>query len=242
MKKLLAKKEGDKQKSPSRIKNWYQDRYETVLIQRNFMFLLVIGFMVIFAFTITGIIELNNTKVYEPFIVQIEESTGIITKVDNEEVKKLPAEKAVRNASLVRYVLARESYNYTDHRYNYTQIVRLMSSKDVYSIFSGMVSSTTAGSPVALGFEGRVDVKIKSITDLDPSKNLVQIRISKARVRATSNIDSESEFKKNEKSYIVKLQYGYRDLNLSETERYINPLGMQVTAYDITQEVNVKNL
>ncbi len=239
MKNLLKKKDGS-EKNLTKIKNWYQDRYESVLIQRNLLFLCVIAFIGIFALTILSVIELNSKKVYEPFVVQIEETTGIITKVNNESIRTLPNEKAVRNASLVRYILAREGYNYADYSFNFYQIVRLMSDSKVYSGFSSVTDPNNPESPVSLGFEKRIDVRIKSLIDLDESQNLVQVRIEKATL-ASGTATSEENFKQNKKSYIITLRYDYKDLDLSETERYINPLGLQVIAYSINEEINAKS-
>jgi type IV secretion system protein VirB8 len=237
----LFKKKDEKQKNLTKLKNWYQDRYESVLIQRNLLFLCMIAFIGIFAFTILGIIELNSKKVYEPFIVQVEENTGIITKVNNEAIRTLPTEKAVRNASLVRYVLAREGYNYADYSFNYYQIARLMSNKNVYQDFVSGIDANNPESPVSLGFDKRIDVRIKSLIDLDESQNLVQIRIEKA-VLGSGVVSSEDNFRQSKKSYIITLRYEYKDLDLSETERYINPLGLQVIAYSINEEINAKSI
>lgn len=237
----FLKKKDDKEKTVSKIRNWYQDRYETVQIQRNVLFIILVALIGIFALTILGIIDLNSQKVYEPFIVQIEENTGIITKVNNQSVRNLPAEKAVRNSSLVRYILARESYNYADYKFNYNQIVRLMSSKEVYNEFNNMINSANPQSPVPLGYTAKVEVRIKSLIDLNEAQNLVQIRVEKARI-PTNTFNSEEYFKKAAKSYIITLRYQYRDLDLSETERYINPLGMQIIAYSISEEVNAKSI
>ncbi len=237
----FLKKKDEKEKTISKVRNWYQDRYETVMIQRNFLFIALVAFIGVFALTILGIIDLNSQKVYEPFIVQIEENTGIITKVNNSSVRDLPAEKAVRNASMVRYILARESYNYADYKFNYNQIVRLMSSKPVYNEFNALINSANPESPIPLGYGARIEVRIKSLIDLNEAENLIQIRIGKARI-PTNTLNREESFKKAEKSYIITVRYQYRDLDLSETERYINPLGMQIIAYSITEEVNAKNI
>lgn len=207
-------------KSVSKERNWYRDRYEYIHIQRNFLIICVLALIVIFGFTITGVIELNSKKVYEPFIVQIEENTGIITKVNNNEVRSLPAEKAVRNATLVRYVLARESYNFTDYNFNYYQIVRLMSDSNVYRQFSNALDPKNPESYISYGFDRKVDVRIKSLIELDPKQNLLQVRIGKVIVSSGQKV-SKDYFEKNEKSYIITLKYQYRDLDLSETERYI---------------------
>lgn len=234
MKKFFSKDN----KTVKQIKNWYQDRYETVLIQRNILFVLVAIFVVVFGFTIIGVIELNSTKVYEPFIVQIEENTGVITKVNNKSVRELSAQKSVRNASLVKYVLARESYNYADYQFNYFKVVRLMSDPEVFSEFTAKVSPANPESPISLSFDYKIDAKIKSIVDFDDQENLVQIRISKSKV-GTKSRSGKPEWVKD---YIITLRYAYRDLELTETERYINPLGMQVVGYRIDEEQSAKRI
>lgn len=227
----------DKNKTIKQIKNWYQDRYETVVIQRNFLFVLIIALVLIFGFTILKVLKLNSEKVYEPFIVQIEENTGIITKVDNNKVRQLPAEKAVRNASLVRYILAREGYNIAEYNFNYYQIVRLMSSEDVYRQFRTMVNPENKNSPISLGFQYKIEAKVKSLIELDEKTNLIQIRLGKTKMPTVGQQEGTEE-----KNYIVTLEYQYRSLNLSETERFINPLGIQVVKYNISEEQSAKKI
>lgn len=228
----------DKNKTVKQVKNWYQDRYETILIQRNILFVLVIAFVIIFGFTIIGVIKLNSTKVYEPFIVQIEENTGVITKVTNKAVRELSAQKAVRNASLVKYILAREGYNYTDYQFNYFKVVRLMSDSNTFKEFNAMVSPSNPLSPISFGFDYKIEAKIKSIVDFDEKDNLVQIRISKSKLSTKSNSGKALDTK----DYIITLRYAYRNLDLTETERYINPLGMQIIGYRINEEQSAKKI
>lgn len=229
----------NKNKTIKQIKNWYQDRYETVLIQRNVLFALVVALVVIFGFTIINVLKLNSEKVYEPFIVQIEENTGIITKVDNSQVRQLPAEKAVRNASIVRYVLARESYNIAEFNFNYYQVVRLMSSEEVYKQFRGFINPDNRESPISLGFQNKIEAKVKSLIELDEKTNLIQIRLSKTKM---PTIGAVNERDLKEQNYIITLEYQYRSLNLSETERFINPLGIQITKYNISEEQSARKI
>ncbi len=228
----------DKNKTVKQVKNWYQDRYERVLIQRNILFVMVVSFIAIFGFMIVGIMKLNSTKVYEPFIVQIEENTGIITKVNNKSVRELSAQKAIRDASLVKYILARESYNYADYNFNYYKVVRLMSSSDVFSEFNSIVSPSNPNSPISYGFDYKVESVIKSIVDIDEKDNLVQIRISKSKYSTKSGGGSPEKTD----DFIITLTYAYRNLELTETERYINPLGIQITGYRINEEQSAKRI
>lgn len=233
MKKIIDKVK-NAEKTYNQVKNWYQDRYETVLIQRNVLFLLVIGMVVIFGFTISGVIALNNEKVYEPFIVQVEDNTGVVTKVNNEAIRELAADKALRNSSLVRYILARENYSSVEHIYNYYTIVRLFSTQQVYDEFNASISPSNPNSPLGFGMDFKVETKIKSITDIDENQKLIQVRVDKSKI-STRSKDNAPEWKK---SYLISLKYAYIDAGLSEADRYLNPLGLQIIDYDINEEIN----
>jgi type IV secretion system protein VirB8 len=225
-----------KDKTVNEVKNWYQDRYESVLIQRNTLFIFLLLLIIFFGIGILQVIKLNSEKVYEPFVVQVEENTGIITKVNNKTVRELTAIEAVRNASLVKYIISREGYTYADYNFNYYTIVRLMSNSDIYSIFRSQISPSNPESPLTFGIKHRMEVNIKTIIDLDEDENLVQIRISKSKVPTRGG---NPEWKKD---YVIKLKYAYKNLNLTEEQRYINPLGIQIIAYEIYEETNTKNI
>ena len=80
----------------------------------------------------------------------------------------------------------------------------------------------------SLGGESKIEVRIKSIQFID-SKN-VQIRILRKISAAGSPSNSVNE--------VINLGFHFSpQINLTMEERFINPLGFQVTKYDITQEV-----
>lgn len=233
-------------KTIKQIKNWYQDRYETILIQRNVLFLLLTILTIVFSFSILSFVEMNKKKVYEPYVIQVEEQTGVITRVDSRAVKDLKVEEAIRNSILVRYINARETYHAADYAYNYNQIVRIISSPEVFQQFLSMVSAENPASPLHLDNRFKVAVKIKSLVDLtgkapgginiSKNTNIVQIRVAKQKIALDRDIVVE------EKNFIITLTYEYKDVDLSESARYINPIGLQINAYQIYEEPNASNL
>lgn len=224
-------------KTLNQTKNWYQDRYETVIIQRNVLFLFLVGLIVTLSVMMQGFIDLNAKKVYEPFIVQVEDNTGIITKVDNEVVRKLSADKALRNSTIVRYILARENYNSAEFNYNYKTVVRLFSSPTVYDAFSKYINPKNPNSPLGFGSNYKIETKIKSIIDVDEKQQLVQVRVTKAKIPMTG-VRASTAQPEWEKNYVISLKYQYVAANMSEADRYINPLGLQITDYNISEEIN----
>jgi type IV secretion system protein VirB8 len=224
----------DKNKTVSQIKNWYQDRYETVLIQRNFLLVLVGILFISLGLAIDAAIELNATKVYEPYIIQVEESTGIVTKVDSKSVEKYKADDVIRDSFIAKYIKAREGYNYGSYNFDYYTITRLLSSQSVYEEFRNIIAATNKDSPILLEKRNTIEVDINLITKLT-DLGLIQVNITKNYYELPSNKLSQS------KDFVINLTYDYRDLDLNTNERYTNPLGFQIQSYKIEEVNNAKS-
>lgn len=212
-------------------KNWYTDRYQSVSVQRNILFIFTLILLVGLGIEVMMITTMMNSKTFEPFVVEVEERSGIITQVSTKGKETYSQEEAVLRSLLVQYVRARESYDIETYRYNYSQLVRLFSSPDVYNEFRQIFAVTNKDSPVNFGRTARREVNIKSLTFLDDTKRKVQARIElkdvalPARtVNATTNI-------------VAVITFDFKELDLSVEERYINPLGFQIQSYIAEKEL-----
>ena len=126
-----------------------------------------------------------------------------------------------------RYINARESYNVVDYEYNYGQVVRLMSSGDAYTAFYRIITGDGPDSPAALGRDTQKKVKLKSLTFLSPQKAQVRISVEQIKQGGAAPVVYQR---------IVTLDFVFADMSLSTEERYINPLGFQVTNYRVDED------
>lgn len=212
-------------------RNWYADRYESILVQRNLLFIVVVLSLVVSVVSIFFVGKVTSQKTIEPMIVEIEEATGITNIVNPLESKSWTASRAVNEYFLMTYLRARETYNVASYVYNYNTIVRLMSSNDVYNNFKRTLNDPTT-SPVALyGANNSTVLKIRSIQFLGdtPSGKSVEIRF--AVVEQTGE----------QKSYnkIVSILWDYVQLELNFDDRMVNPLGFQIKSYAVAGERDV---
>lgn len=207
-------------------RNWYSDRYENAVLVRNFLFLVTIVALLGVAAAVFTVGQLAASKTVEPYIIEVEERTGITTLMNQNSVERFTQQDAVIRYFIWKYIQARENYNVADYEYNYGQVVRLMSSNDVYRTFYQKISGTGEDTPTALGRTMQKKVTAKSTTFLAPKKVQVRVMIETTGGQAPTTAHR-----------IITMDFSFVDLELSMPDRLVNPLGFQVTAYSIVEDV-----
>lgn len=213
-------------KEPTHGKNWYKDRYQYVLVQRKILVLITSLSLIASLVTVVVIAQLTPLKTVEPFVIQVDQKTGITQTVNQMTVKEITANEAVNNFFIVQYIRARENYASADLSRNYN-MVRLMSeSSKVYGEFQRSANPNNPKSNAArLGISGTRTVKFKSITYLSPQT--IQARVL---------VEERSENNLAQQNLIILLSFAYANMALTQEERYVNPLGFIVTDYRVDED------
>jgi type IV secretion system protein VirB8 len=211
--------------------DWFSDRYQSLVVQRNIsIFLLIIAIVCI---TCTGIslAVITNSKTIEPFVIEIEKKQGLVTYIDNnQKMREYTQDEILRNYFIKRYVEARETFDTKNYDYFYHKVVKTMSTDAVYRQFLSILRSSSRENPVNLLANNEVSkVTITSITPIKPK--VLQVRfVVEGRFSDGSTVRSNR---------IAILEYNYFNVEIEEAKRYINPLGFVVTSYKASDE-NVK--
>lgn len=231
LKNLFLKKNIEDKKETSTNVNWYEDRFQTTIVQRNLLFLAVILLLLIIFASVFTILEVSSSRTVKPFVVEIEDKSGIPNVIrpyiPAQFTNQYAYDEAIRRYFLLKYLRAREEYNYHTFNRDYFTVVRSMSDKEIYSQFRTDLYSSGSGSPLTYADRGKISITIRSIKHLPPSSGkgyLVQV----AFVR---NITSPGKTYSENK--IATIGYDYRDLSMNDEEREINPLGFQVISYRV---------
>ena len=208
------------------MRNWYRERYESTVIQRNLLFVVSIISLVIIAFSVFVIRYVRSTRSIEPFIIEIERKTGVPTVVDPVTIAAYSANTSVKRYFVWRYITAREEYFPSTYTYNYTTTVRVLSTPDVYfGDYRPQYSMANPTSPFNLYAQGsnRI-VKLKSM--IFTNDNAAQVRIS-MEVNGLMNMRMDK---------IVFIEFDFQNIEMNDEERLINPLGFRVKLYRIEDE------
>lgn len=219
-------------------KHWYQDKYQHVLTQRNMLALIAVVSLLAATAAAFAVFRLAPLKSVDPYLIQIDEKSGITQRVIPVTKQDYAANQAVDRYFTSNYIRFRESYNINILRYNYN-VVRLMSSAEIFRRFRQMVDPSNEESfAKRLGTYGQRDVKIRSLVYItnppDKRAAVTSSKIMQARVTTTETLPNQPD---KVSMWVITITFEYADLGLNQDEQLLNPLGYTVTSYQIQPEI-----
>ncbi len=212
-------------------RNWYYDRYETLIVQRNFLFLVVVLSVVVSVVSVFFVGKVTLSKTVEPMVVEVEDKSGITNIVNPMDDQSWTSDRAINEYFLMTYLNARETYNVSNYSYNYSTVVRLLSNSKTYNQFKDYVNDPLNNPISKYGANNYTTLKIRSIQFLEntPSGDRnVQIRFSV--IEALGN--------KTQYNKIVSILWNYAKMQMRFEDRMVNPLGFQIKFYAVSDDVS----
>lgn len=217
----MADTDNQSKKSKLKIKSWYSNRYQIVVVQRNILLLFTLVSMFSVAIAVIFVKNVMSSKSLVPYVIEVEQKTGVATVVDQLTSQSFTGDQVIRKYFINEFIQSASGYEPKTYKMD-AEKVRLFSVPNVYGEFRNRINARE------LGTNSRIDVRIKSIQFTD--SNNAQIRI----VRQI-NTDGADTITKDE---VITLGFYFSpDMNLTMEERLINPLGFQVNRYLIAEEV-----
>lgn len=213
----------------SEVRNWYADRYQTTVVQRNIFFLIAILSLIGISISVIAIRQIALSKTVEPFVIEVERTSGITTVVNPKTLRTFNADETLKTYFLLKYISARETYHIATYNYNYFSVVQLMSSSKAYAPFRKFVRYDKRSPINRYRDVTWTTMEVRSVQELNPdlAPGKMQVRFSIQEHGARSA--------KYDKVAIV--DFGFYQQELSKEERYTNPLGFQVLGYQVDNEV-----
>lgn len=229
----------DNKKEDTKVekKNWYNDRYQFVLIQRNILALITLLALVCSIAATFSISQLVPLKSVEPFVIQVDQKSGVTQVVDPLKARELTASESVNQYFMVQYVRARESYLGSPERnyYNYN-LVRVLSDQSVFGKYQHEIILSNPDSPGSrLGAAGAREVKVVSMKFLD-KKNLPGGEESRRYLIRSLVIEKAGGSLPKNMQKLILMEFKYTELELSIEDRYLNPIGFRVLSYRIDDD------
>jgi type IV secretion system protein VirB8 len=216
----MAETSQENKKTKLRVKSWYSNRYQIVVVQRNILLLFTLVSMFSVAVAVIFVKNIMSSKSLEPYVIEVEQKTGIATVVDQLTAQNFTGDQMIRKYFINEFIHAATSYDPKTYKQD-AEKVRLYSTSGIYSEFRGRINARD------LGTDSNISVRIKSVQFTD--NNTAQIRVMR---QITTN---ERTINKDE--VITMGFYFSPEMQLSMEERLINPLGFQVNRFNIAEEV-----
>ena len=219
-----------KEKSSNDIQNWYQDRYISVALQRNFLLFFSIFISVALLMCLIFVKHLQEAKINEPYLVEYDRKTGYMTVVESRSKKEYTAQQAVKESMVLQYIGKREAPNFTslEEDMNY---IRTTTNAKIYQKYLNEIGENVKKLKNA-GINARYELKIKSLQYLS-SNRLIVNAIKKIIVDGKE---------KSSADYQITVAFDFVDMEVPIDDMRVNPLGFQMTYYQATEIKNFNNV
>lgn len=204
-----------------------------VIVQRNVLLLLTLLAFVVVIFSVIAVANLQDSKVFQPFIVEVDNRTGMVTQVSGKEIEQYTADDAVITSFLAQFVRSYESYHWARQTLDFNT-VKALSGDEVFQPYNSLLrNQNTKKNPIVrLGRKQRLDVEIESISLIDKQEKIAQVHFS------LDDINNRDNRLVSRNYYIATLTYDFNKKGLKPSARIINPLGFQITSY--RRDVKIK--
>ncbi|MDR3289881.1 MAG: type IV secretion system protein [Rickettsiales bacterium] len=210
------------------LKSWYSSKYQFVAMQRNILFFLSFFSIVAVLVAVIFVKQIMGSKSLVPFIIELEEKSGIPTVVEQLNKTHFTADLTLKRYFLYNYVKAVEGYNPGTFNDDYRRI-RLLSSGGVWRQVSSKINPRNERSPaLMIGNKGMIEFGLKSMSFVTPNRATIRFK--------TKNVGQVEGFPDNQ-NMILDVDFIFADLPLTLEDRYINPLGFQVIRYVVDHEL-----
>lgn len=159
-------------------------------------------------------------KEFAPYVITVDKNTGYLEVTRGLHQGNLTQNEAITIAQIVRCVVARESFDATDYPTLYHEVGLCMTGRALDAYRREHDQSNEQSPAVVYGYDGIVRVEIGSVNLLTATTALVSFRtVVEFQQRSVVN------------HWRAALTFGYSDKEFSMADRFINPLGFQISSY-----------
>ena len=161
-------------------------------------------------------------KTVQPYTLLVDRQTGYVETVRGLQPGSMTQSAAVTQSFLVQYVIARETFDATDLSDNYRK-VSLWSAPDARGAYQREMRKANPSSPLNL-YQATtlMTTTIESVSLLSPRSALVRFYT----VRRDNGAPSGEQ-----RSWAAVIGFRYTGAPMTMGDRFLNPLGFQVTSY-----------
>lgn len=205
-------------------RNWYEERADKLVVQRNILLILSILLIILIMVSIIAVTFVVNSREFSPFVIQIDDSTGMATIVNPISSEILSGNDSLAKYFIKKYLIARETYNPVDFDTEARKSVRLLSTTSIYYEYLGYIRGKDVDPVLMYGQNNTTYLTVKSWSKLDQNKYIVRFSVNEAA-------GGKLVFNK-----IAVVSFAYVPMELTDAEKDINPVGFQINGYRVDND------
>lgn len=208
--------------------SWNRDRVESMHTSRRVAWGIAGVAAAIALLEAVALVLLTPLKTVEPYTLMVDRTTGYVQALKPLDQAAIAPDAALTQSFLVQYVIAREGFDMATLNSNYRKVALFSADRARSSYLQQMQVSNPASPLVTYPRSTTVDVQVKSVSPLGNNAALVRFE--------TVRNDAGAQAQPAE-SWVAVIRYHYSDAPMSLEDRFVNPLGFQVTSYRKDAEV-----
>lgn len=197
-----------------------QDRMVSAERSKRIAWFVAIVASVLACVSVAAVVALTPLKTVEPFVIRVDNSTGIVDVVSSMASSAGSYDEEVTKYFAARYVRAREGYVWSEAEENF-RTASLMSNAAEQQRFA---AAYRGGNP-----ESPQNVYGRSATSRIGIKSISLINSSVVSVRYTRTITRGEDVRTTH--WVATITYSYANAPISSSDRLVNPLGFVVSEY-----------
>lgn len=175
-----------------------------------------------------ALVLLTPLKTVEPITMMVDKTTGYVQVLKPFEQPKIEPDSALTNSLLVQYVIAREGFDMATLKLNYRKVA-LLSADTARNSYQQQMQASNPASPLMLyPRTSYVNVQVKSVSRI--GNNAALVRFNTIRNDADAQPRPAS-------AWVAVISYRFSNAPMRLEDRFVNPLGFQVTRYRKDQEI-----
>lgn len=211
-------------------RSWYSNKYQLVVLQKNLFSLLTICALISVVIAVFFVKKMTESKSFEPFVIEMEDKTGNVQIVDNINKTTITKNESLKRYFIYGFLSAVEGYDPITYKADCDRL-RLFTNGPIYRTVFEKISPKNPQSPInKIKMNGTKKVVLKSVVFLTNNSASVRFRVNS--LNASGKITSYQD-------YVAYLEYSFVELEATEEEILINPLGFQVTRYRIDKDLDI---
>ena len=213
-------------------REWEYFAHAALEVERNrwFVATLVAGMLATAA--LAALAMLLPLEKLVPLAVTVDSRTGLVTSVEyGRNAKELTQKEAIQRSDVVKYVVARETYDPLDLSTN-AKLVRVMSDGTVLRQYEEEGSPYNEASAMQrYGTRVRRRIEVTTVLPLPNAENIFQVRY--VAIEEVTGAQAAPV----ERAYVATVRFRYSDRPLSNEDRILNPLNFRAVGYRTDQEI-----
>ena len=200
---------------------WERETYLTLRRSKRRAWAVAASASVLACMALLAVILVLPLKEFSPYVVTVDKATGWLEVTRGLHPGDLSQTEALTIANIVRCVTARETFDATDYRQTYRYVGLCMTGPPL-AAYRRLHNQNNANSPPQVyGYDGIVRTEIRSVNLLSATTALVSFR----------TIVEERGREMAVQHWRGAVTFGYTDRELRMADRFVNPLGFQITSY-----------